>query len=1039
MPPLRITLLGAFRVSRGADVVPVAGARLRSLLVRLALAGGHAVPPDTLIDAVWGEEPPSGAAAALQNLVSRLRRALRTPITVTPAGYRLAADRAETGGPIEGGPIEVDALRFELSAAAGRAHLRAGDPVAARAALAEAVTLWNDRPGAEPAVVAAAAPAVATRLAHLSIDVVTDLADVEIALGRPEEAAARLTGLLAERPAHEQAGALLIDALAAQGRRAEALTVYERLRTHLVDALGTDPGAALRERHARLLDVREQRPRRTLPASTTSFIGRDDDLVRIGDLLGRGRLVTVLGPGGAGKTRLALEAARRHPADGVRFADLSAVTEPAELTAAVLAGLGVRVGRRRSADDELDALVGELGAPGTLLLVDNCEHVIDAAAHLVAALLVRCPDLRVLATSREPLTVDGEMLVPLGPLALPSPDDRPGPALATAAVRLFAERAAAVRPGFRVDEVTRPDVVRVVRALDGLPLALELAAARLRTVSLADLAAGLSDRFGLLATGSRTAPPRHRTLSAVIAWSWDLLDEHERTAAERVSILPGGVTPASAAAVGAGPALLPTLVDRSLLQLVPETGRYRMLETIREYGTGRLRAAGELGVVSGRAAAYYTALMARQDALLRGPDQLAALRLVGAEYDNVLAALRHLCAAGDSAGAIELALHLTWYWQMSGRHSDAVHWLGEALAVPGGGPSPGRDRARAVYLFHRADVHSGLTADDRAEMPELAGRLSGDPDLPGHYRVIGPIMLFLHDEPAALASFQRLAGDDGWPAGLAHLFLAELAENAGALDEMLVHVDASLECFRRSGDRWSRAAVLLLRARSRRYDDLDGALADLREARAIADEFGGLSVGDQIHRDLLESDLYRRRGDADRAAALIRAAREHAPAPAVALLDAHEAALLLDLDRARELLADRPPVTGTTRALELRAAAALALARDDRTGAERALRDAVAAALATRELPLLASVTVTAAELAARRGQHRDSAVLLGVAARLRGAPDRTDPQVRSLTGRAESALGGPEFAAAYSEGRASGVEAVLARQELAGAAETGA
>ena len=258
-------------------------------------------------------------------------------------------------------------------------------------------------------------------------------------------------------------------------------------------------------------------------------------------------------------------------------------------------------------------------------------------AQLVAALLPRCPGLRVLATSREPLAVDGEALVPLGPLTLPEPGDGVEEARRTAAVRLFVERAAAVRPGFDVDPSTLPHIISVVRSLDGMPLALELAAARLRTLSLPDLAVGLSDRFRLLTTGSRTAPPRHRTLRAVIAWSWELLDEQERTVAERISTLPGGVTPASAAAVRAGtsvpsdevPELLASLVDRSLLQLAPGTGRYRMLETIREYGAGRLSGTGHLEATRDLATAYFTRLMARHDPRLRGRGQLDAMTVIG--------------------------------------------------------------------------------------------------------------------------------------------------------------------------------------------------------------------------------------------------------------------------------------------------------------------------------------------------------------------------------------------------------------------------
>ncbi|WP_086569155.1 BTAD domain-containing putative transcriptional regulator [Streptosporangium minutum] len=1050
---LRVTLLGAFQASRGDAALPVRGARLRGLVVRLALAGGRAVEQGVLVDAIWAEDPPAGPAHALQALVSRLRRALGSAgdVAQVAGGYRLDVDAAD-----------VDALRFERLAAAGRDRLRAGDPNAAAAVLGEAVALWGDRPGAEPTVIAAVAPAAVTRLAHASIEAVADLADAELTLGRADAAASRLTALLAEHPVHERTAALLMDAFTAQGRQAEALALYERVRGTLADVLGTDPGAALRERHLRLLraerpapsaDAERSRPS-NLPAPLTSFIGRDDDLARIDTLLAAGRLITVLGPGGAGKTRLAVEAARRHRheyRDGVWMIDLASVTEPAKVGAAVLAGIGLRGGamfeaRMRVEGDELDVLVDQLSGRESLLLVDNCEHLIDAVAHLVAALLSRCSGLRVLATSREPLAVDGEALVPLGPLALPGPDDGAEQARRAASVRLFTERAAAVRPGFDVDETTLPEIRRVVRGLDGMPLALELAAARLRTLSLPELADGLSDRFRLLSTGSRAALPRHRTLRAVIAWSWQLLSEHERTVAERVSILPGGVTPASAAALCAGtavpaaeiPELLAGLVDRSLLQLAPDPGRYRMLETLREYGTGRLAGTGDLGAVRDLAAGYFAELMARYDPQLRGPGQLAAMRVVRAEYDNALAALRRRCDTGDASGAVALALNLTWYWHMLGRHPDAAYWLGEALAVPGGEPTPERDCAHVISLIDRVDTRQGRTAekaaDDRARMREPADRLLAYPELPGPYGALTALTLaFLQEEETASTIIEHLAdGDDVWLSGLARMFRAQFAENAGELDRMRPDVEAALACFRQAGDRWGQAAVLPMRAQLRQYDDLDGALADLREARSLAGEFGPLDLGDEVFIDVRWIDLHLRRGDTDLAIAVIDSARERAlraNSPEMpALVDAWEAVFrvrLGDLDRARELLddAERGLRGDTTfpgdhaRTLAGSVRASLCLETGDLAGAEKALEKAYAAALETRDLPILSLVAVNAAALAEAHGRHHESAALLGAASRLRGAHDRTDRQVRELTRRGRAALGEEAFAAAYGKG----------------------
>jgi predicted ATPase/DNA-binding SARP family transcriptional activator len=1051
---LRITLLGAFQVSRGDTVLPVVGTRLQGLAVRLALAGGRAVAQAVLVDAIWAEGPPAGPAHALQALVSRLRRTLGSADCVAhvAGGYWLDVDTAD-----------VDALRFEQLAASGRDRLRAGDPNTAAAMLGEAAALWGDRPGTEPTAVAAVAPAVATRLAHASAEAIADLADAELSLGRADAAAAHLTALLAEHPVHERAAALLMDALASQGRQAEALALYERVRETLADDLGADPGAALRERHLSLLRAEwpapDADPARSgagnLPAPLTSFIGRDDDLARIDTLLAAGRLVTVLGPGGAGKTRLAVEAARRHRhayRDGAWMIDLSSVTEPAKVGAALLAGIGLRGGamfeaRPRAEGDELDVLVDQLRGQESLLLVDNCEHLIDAVAHLLATLLSRCAGLRVLATSREPLAVDGEALVPLGPLALPGPDDGVEETRRAASVRLFTERAAAVRPGFEADEKTLPEIRRVVRSLDGMPLALELAAARLRTLSLPELADGLSDRFRLLTTGNRTALPRHRTLHAVIAWSWDLLSEHERTVAERVSILPGGATPASATAVCADtavpaaeiPELLAGLVDRSLLQLAPAPGRYRMLETLREYGTDRLAETGDLGTARDLAADHFAELMARYDPQLRGPGQLTAIRGIGAEYDNTLAALRRRCDTGDAPGAVTLALNLTWYWQMFGRQSDAAYWLGEALSVPGGAPTSDRDCAHAIHLLNRVDTRPGTTAeeaaDDQAELRELADRLLVYPELPGPYGALTALPLaFLQEERTTPALVERLAdGDDVWLSGLARMFRAQFAEHAGELDRMRTDVEAALASFRQVGDRWGQANVLPLRAQLRQYDDdLDGALADLREARSLAGEFGSLSLGDEVFGDLRWIDLYLRRGDTDLVIAMIDSARERAlraDSPEMLLLvDAWEAVLwvrLGDLDRAGELLdkaerglhGDIPFPGDHGRTLVGSARAWLCLETGDPAGAAKALAKAYAAALETRDLPILSLVAVNTAALAEAYGQHHEAAVLLGAASRLRGAHDHTDRQVRDLTRRGRTALGEEAFATAYGKG----------------------
>ena len=1028
---VRVSVLGAFQVTRGDVVLSVPGARLQALLVRLALADGQVVSRSSLIDAIWGDEPPAGAGHALQALVSRLRKIVGD-VEQVAGGYRLEL-------------AEVDAVRFEQLTT----RARAGD---ALELLAEAVALWGNRLGVEPPAVAAVSPAVATRLARSSIEAAVGLAEAELSCGRTTEAAARLNALLAEHPVHERATALLMDALAGQGRQADALALYGRVRESLAAALGVDPGKALRDRHLNLLRGESSgsasagpvRPG-NLPASLTRLIGREDDLALIGSLLGAGRLVTVVGPGGAGKTRLAIEAARSRPGyrDGTWMVDLASVTEPAKVGAAVLAAVGPRGAALfdAKARSEIDVLADQLGE--TLLVVDNCEHLIDAVAHLLSALLIRCPGLRVLATSRELLAIDGEALVPLGPLPLPEPDAELAEARSTASVRLFTERAAAVRPGFEVTDQNLHAVLRIVRTLDGLPLALELAAARLRTLGLADLAAGLSDRFGLLTTGHRTALPRHRTLRAVIAWSWDLLAPDARTVAERIAVLPGGITPASALAGCADTAvpaaaiweLLADLVDRSLLQFVPETGRYRMLETIREYGLEQLTEQGALPGVRDLTARYFVDLVARHDPLLRGPGQLDALRALRAEDDNVLASLRHLCTTGDADGAVELALSLTWYLHMLGRHTDAAYWLAEAVAVPAGQESVQRDIAKGLLLLEALESRptlEGRSVDEQhAELRELADDLLSRPELPGFGGALVSILMASELETSP-ETIQRLVdGPDRWLAGLACLGRSLFAENSGNIDRFRGDVSLALDCFTASGDRWGQAKALLQRALLRQYDDdLDGVLADLTEAKRLAREFGSLSLNDETYIDLRLIDLHVRLGETAAAQALLAAARERAlrsTAPETAiLLDTRAASLLVrlgELDQARELIESveaelvggdyGPALAGVARA-------ELCLELGDGAGAEKALAHAYARAVASKDMPLVATVAVSVAALALFKGLCYEAVVILGAAAHLRGAHDHTDPQVHAI----RSKLAG--YLTAYESGRQLSTPAAL-------------
>ncbi|MFD9220255.1 BTAD domain-containing putative transcriptional regulator [Streptomyces sp. NPDC060064] len=725
------------------DGTPVAlgGARLRALLTVLALRPGRTVPVGLLVDEVWDGDPPADAVGAVQALVGRLRRALGHAAVASAdgGGYRLCADGED-----------VDLHRFDRLAGEGARALDEGDAVKAAALFDDALALWQGPVLADlPDRTAEAARWEARRL-----DARRSRLAAALALGRAEEALPELVALCEDHPMDEPLQALRIRALRDAGRAAEALAAYEGVRADLADSLGADPGRELRALHAELLrpdlfeagtgtgsrrgpspalplpgtgdprraplQTRPETPLRedaslgtvlergqarpgNLRARLTSFVGREADIDTIHGDLGRARLVTLLGPGGAGKTRLSQEAAERVTADarspwpdGVWLAELAPVDDPETVPEAVLTALGARETVLRGAraeemraaegyaDDALVRLAEHCSRRRMLLLLDNCEHVIGAAATLAERLLESCPGLTVLATSREPLGVPGELVRPVDPLPDPM------------ALRLLAERGAAARPGFRIDadEATAAAAAEICRRLDGLPLAIELAAARLRMLTPRQIADRLDDRFRLLTSGSRTVLPRQQTLRAVVDWSWDLLEDPERAVLRRLSVFAGGSDLPAAEAVCADPGgldvadALGSLIDKSLVVAAPAPDgemRYRLLETVGEYAAERLDEAGERPAVEHQHLVHYREFARRTDPLLRGHGQRAAVDRFQLEYENLRTALRRAVAARDEHEALCLILCLSWYWQMRDLRTEARHW---ATAAGELGPDP---------------------------------------------------------------------------------------------------------------------------------------------------------------------------------------------------------------------------------------------------------------------------------------------------------------------------------------------------------------
>jgi predicted ATPase/DNA-binding SARP family transcriptional activator len=1037
-----VAILGALLVTDEAGrPVEVGGARLRALLTRLALEPGRPVGVDALVEDLWGDTPPAERLNALQSLVSRLRRALPgAPIESGPTGYRLTLDRRD-----------VDAAEFARLAEAGRRALP-DEPATARRLLTEALALWRG-PALADAAGSPWADAAADRLAERRLAATEDRMDAELELGGHGAVLAELEALARAHPMRERIRGQHIRALYAAGRQADALAAYEDLRGLLADELGVDPSRQLQEIHLRVLratpEPRRATPRTNVPAQFTSFVGRDADLAEVARLLERHRLVTLVGPGGAGKTRLAAETAVRVLdgfQDGAWLAELAPVTDGSQVPQAVVSAVGLPDTRLREAAAQpppLARLVDLLADRCALIVLDNCEHLIEPAARTAAELLARCPRLRILATSREPLGITGEALAPVAPLGLPPADASPGEALRHPAVRLLADRAGAVRPGFEVDERTVAPVVEICRRLDGMPLAIELASARMRSLPVTEVAARLDDRFRLLTGGSRAALPRHQTLRAVVAWSWDLLTPAEAALADRVAVFPGGVTADSAQAVCAGdpvdaadvPDLLAALTDKSLLQQLPGAPpRYRMLETLREFGTERLAAAHQVAEIRHRHALHFLAMAEEADPHLRRRDQLEWFARLTADRDNLLAAMRYSIDTGDAATAIRLGAALAWYWTARSEHALAAELLPTAAELPGEAPS----EARAICIVVGA-VSRGAALDDFEGMSkqiEAARGLDIGDSWDDHpmLSLLEPIAALLSgEEDKALAMLDRgHTDDDPWIAATRWLLGAMVHENAGHFAEHREYLKHALEGYREIGERWGLAGALAATGSVRLADgDAAGSVAAYAEAHQLMGQI--TATDDASFTRTRLAVAYARSGDKDRArvelaAALAESERSGSP---IGLVSAELVMAELARDDGDRVEARRLVESAVRGADEIQnmppqmtavAYAALGMLDADDgdapLGRDR-IRHAVTLPLADRDMPVMGTVALAAAYVELKAGRFEASAARLGAALALRGTEERGSPQVIELREKLLAALGPAELERIYNDNAA--------------------
>jgi predicted ATPase/DNA-binding SARP family transcriptional activator len=1040
---MRLALLGPLRAAcDDGTPIDIGGARLRMLLARLALDAGRAVSVEALIDGLWGDQPPADAANALQSLVSRLRRALRpagAELESGPGGYRLALEARA-----------VDVHRFERLAAEGRRELSAGHDTRAAELLREALGLWH---GAALADVLDApfAPAPATLLEELRTEAAEDRFEAELRLGGHAGVLADLTTAAEAHPLRERLAGLRIRALCAAGRQADALAVYAKLRATLADQLGVDPSAELQEVHLQALrgEFGPAAPAADrLPVRLTSFVGRGDELKLLAELLEGARLVTLVGPGGAGKTRLATEVASRHPAHGrgrVWFVPLAGVRDSHDVLGSLLTALEVRDIRSgenevlRRPVDLFDHAVEALAGEDSLLVLDNCEHVVDVAAQLADDLLRRVPGLRILATSREPLAITGEALCPLGPLAVPAESASPGEVGVLDSARLFLDRAVAVRPDFVLNESTVDAVTQICRRLDGMPLALELAAARLRSMPVARIAERLDDRFRLLTSGSRTALPRQRTLRAVVEWSWDLLTDAEVVLARRLAVFAATFDETAVEQVcadGKLPAgeigyVLGSLVEKSIVDTIDVGGeqRYRVLETLRVYATERLVDAGEREVLRAAMVRYYLDLVERLDPMLRSAAQLEAIAVYERENDNLTGALRGAIEASDAGSAGRLLFGMVWYLMILGQSERARSLADEVLAFGDRLPEDISVSLQLIRLMMQA-VMGPQQLEGAVELIEGCVR-TGAVDRNPWLCVALPMVAFLsgHRELARREIERALGVDDEWGRAAGHWAESFLLGDLGELDAAERAREEAHAGFAKVGDRWGLAMTLSFRAASlSQRGDREGAIAAYTEGLRLALELR--SDDDAVQQWWRLAIERSRAGDHAGAWRELEAAERYAEGnrQLLMILAFGRAEILLREGRLPEAWAMVRQIEGMAGTWPFPAefetewlglyTAAIHLAEGHPDLAESGAVAAVRSIAARSDMPDLARVVELFAEIRFQQGRTEAAARLLGLSSAVRGRFDLGNPEVVTLIGKLEAALG-PRYAEILAEVRA--------------------